>query len=209
MSRFALVLVTVGLLAATPRSVPPPAAPPSTPETRAPAPAAPRFGWEADATQAGDEGADFVMEGRVVTREGRAVHDALVYAHHASPRGGYTLRANGRPAFEAVMRTNVIGGWRLRTKLPGVAEGVVHVHFEVLTPADGVRQFTANLYRSHGAGSDSVFATLVQIPSLGPGANGPYVERGADGALHARWDLVEEKGVHAALSPAARRAMGR
>jgi hypothetical protein len=153
------------------------------------APKEPLPSWELALAPPGEPGEPFVLEGRVLGGDGsRPIRDALVYAYHADDAGRYSIRGEDDARLGGMLRTNVLGGYRLRTVLPGMAEGNPHVHFIVQGPGNDYRMLTVNLCRRSGAGSDSAFARLPWMLTL-PSGNWAYVQKDLRGIFRARWDL--------------------
>ena len=181
MSRRYHVLVVVGLLLL-------PAGVHAVSSTQPTGPKSP--GWDLALTPPGEPGAPFVIEGRVMGGDGsQPLRDVLVHVYHADARGDYSGPGESRPRLSGMLRTNVLGRFRVRTVLPGKAEGIPHVHFEVAGPVSDYRVVALNLCRRNGAGSDSTFARLPQMLTLPTDGNWVYVHRDPHGVFVCRWDL--------------------
>lgn len=89
-----------------------------------------------------------------------------------------------------MLRTNVVGGYRIRTVLPGVAEGIPHVHFQLAGPGADYRSVTLTLCRIMGAGSDTSFAHLPQMLSIQSQTGyWAYVRPDTAGGYRCTWDI--------------------
>jgi hypothetical protein len=141
--------------------------------------------WEVALADSAEPGRPFVLEGRVLALpDSQPLRDVAVHLWHADARGSYGRPATGRFArLEGHVRTNVAGGFRARSILPGPAEGFAHVHYSVSGTGLKTRTGTLNLARSHGAGSDTSYAKL------------PYM---IDPTASQEWAFVEpdEAGFH-------------
>src|SRR2546425_9515471 len=94
---------------------------------------------------AGSPSWEIVVEGRVIDAQGRPMRDVLVYAYHADDHGNYTRGGEGKPRLSGMLRANVLGGFRVRTVLPGLAEGIPHIHFELAAPRAQYRAVAVSL----------------------------------------------------------------
>jgi hypothetical protein len=133
------------------------------------------------------------ISGRVVsTLDSLPVPGVRVHAYHADASGQYIGRRGG-PIHLAGDFTSGPGGlYRVRTILPGRAEGAPHVHFEVLDEHGGRTMVTLDLCRIHGAGSDSTYEKLPYFPSLPPTDRSLHygaVEPGAEHGYVVRWNI--------------------
>jgi len=153
------------------------------------APASPAARGEIALATPGEPGEPFVLEGRLVSLpDSLPLRDAVVYLYHADAHGKYSEKGAAAPRLAGTVRTNVVGGFRVRTVFPGLYDGTPHLHYEVRGPR-AWRKGTISLCRRHGAGSDSAFARvpwMVTVPSPDGWA---YVERDGDGHLRASWTL--------------------
>jgi hypothetical protein len=122
--------------------------------------------WEVSLAPPGEPGVPFVIEGRVLGAGDRPLRDVVVYAYHADAAGDYFRRGEKKPKLSGMLRTNVLGQFRIRTVLPGLAEGIPHIHFELAAPGADYRAVTVSLARKVGAGSDTSFSHLPQMLSL-------------------------------------------
>jgi len=160
--------------------------------------------WDLELAPAGEPGTPFVLEGRVMDSKGsRPVRDALVHVYHADDAGQYSRSGASGPRLSGTLRTNVLGGFRIRTVLPGSGEGSPHMHFEIAGPGADYRALTFSLCRAEGAGSDTTFARLPQMPSLPSEGAWANVRRDAQGVFRCRWDLPFDKAVRLRGRPAA------
>ncbi len=145
--------------------------------------------WDVALTSPGEPGHPLVIEGRLLgLPDSLPLRGATLRVYHADANGRYGA-GGGRPArLTAVLHTNVAGGFRVRTIVPGLAEGVPHVHFVLSAPGIETRTGQLFLCRSHGAGSDSTFAHLPWMVRLPNRENYAYVERDASGdGYHCAW----------------------
>jgi hypothetical protein len=133
------------------------------PGLAAAAPASPK--WEIALADSAEPGRPFVLEGRVLALpDSQPLRDVTVRLWHADARGSYGRPGSGRRArLDGSARTNVAGGFRARTVLPGPAEGFAHLHYSVSGPGIETKAGTLNLARSHGAGSDTSYAKLAYM----------------------------------------------
>jgi len=132
--------------------------------------------WDIALTQPGEPGRPFVIEGTVL-----GLPDSLpIHGPHG----------DARPRLAGTLTTNVAGGFRVRTVLPGMYDGTPHVHYRVKW-AGLDRRGTLSLARRNGAGSDSAFAQLPWMLKL-PGESWAYADPAADG-FHTTWKLVIER----------------
>lgn len=150
------------------------------------APGAWKPSWEARIAPAGEPGAPFVMDGRVLSfPDSQPLPHVRVRAYHADTHGRY--RADG-PGGTFVSGDH--GEYRIRSVFPGLAEGEPHVHFQ-FAGADGSPQlYTVTFARRRGAGSDTTFARLSYLLQLPKDSPWQYVEYDADGVLHVHADVV-------------------
>lgn len=141
--------------------------------------------WQVTLADSTEPGKPLVMEGRVFSLpDSQPVRDVTVHLWHADAHGSYGNPPKGRFArLDGQARTNVAGGFRALTVLPGPAEGAAHIHYELSGPGIDPFAGTLNLARSHGAGSDTAYAKLPYM--LNPTAS-------------QQWLFVEpdEKGFH-------------
>ena len=145
--------------------------------------------WELSLAPADEPGKSFVLEGRLVwLPDSLPIRDATVYLYHADTRGRYSEQGEGQPRLKGRLHTNVAGGFRVRTVLPGQYNGVPHIHLTITAP--GIESFstTLSLARSHGAGSDTAYNHVPWMVTL-PGTSWAYVEPDGDGGYHCRWTL--------------------
>lgn len=138
----------------------------------------------------------FLLEGRVLDRDGKPCHDVRMHVHHANGEGQYydmPVAEGGHMLCAAMLRTNVMGEYRVETVLPGMAEGTPHVHMAVEDRSGGWRYFTVNLARNTGPGSDKVFEKLPWMIKLPDQDHWAYVARDADNAFHCTFDIELRK----------------
>jgi intradiol ring-cleaving dioxygenase-like protein len=146
--------------------------------------------WEVALAPAGEPGDPFVIEGRVMSsRTGHPMRDVLIHTYHQDHSGNYNRPGETHPRLEGVLRTNVLGQFRIRTVLPGGAEGGPHVHFDLGAPDGSYRAAVLNLCRGEGAGHDTAFERLPYMLQLPDPSWWVHVRRDAQGAFHCRWDL--------------------
>ena len=157
--------------------------------------------WEVRLAPNGEPGAPFVLEGRVIGPGGSPLRNVVVHVYHADDRGIYSSRGESHPRLSGTLRTNVLGGYRVRSILPGLAEGIPHVHFEVAGPGHEYRAVPLNLCRSVGAGSDTVFARLPEMHTFPGTAFWAYVRRDTNGVLRCTWDLPFDRAVRLEKRP--------
>lgn len=118
--------------------------------------------WGITLADSTEPGKPLVIEGRVFSLpDSQPLQDIVVHLWHADAQGNYGNPAKGRFArLDGQGRTGIAGVFRVRTVLPGPAEGAAHIHYRLegtgLDPVAG----TLNLARSHGAGSDTAFAKV-------------------------------------------------
>jgi hypothetical protein len=160
-------------------------------------PSRPAGAWHpsGELTLAGPDepGEPFVIEGRVLSdADSVPLRGVRLHAYHADNPGYY----GGGPGGPARIAGNLVSGehgfFRIRTVLPGMAEGTPHVHFEIYNASGGkTGAFTLNLCRVHGAGSDANFERIPYFPSVPASRDPGYwakVERAADRGFICRWD---------------------
>jgi len=145
--------------------------------------------WETDLAPKGEPGRPFVMEGRVIGAADHPLRDVLVYVYHADDRGDYTRAGEKKPRLSGMLRTNVLGGYRVRTVLPGMAEGIPHIHFELAAPGAQYRAVAVSLCRAVGAGSDTSFAHLPQMLTVSAVGHWAYVRPDTVGGYVCTWDI--------------------
>jgi hypothetical protein len=123
-------------------------------------PAGARPTWELVLADSTEPGPPFVLEGRVYALpDSQPLGRVQVKVWHADASGSYG-RGGRYARLEGSVTTNVAGGFRVRSVLPGPAEGFAHVHFSVSGTGIETRAGTLNLARSHGAGSNAPYAKL-------------------------------------------------
>jgi len=159
--------------------------------------------WDLALTSPGEPGAPFVIEGRLMGGDSQPLRDVLVHVYHADHAGQYSTAGESGPRLSGLLRTNVLGRFRVRTVLPGMAEGIPHIHFEIAGPGSDYRALTLTLCRREGAGSDSTFARLPQMLTLPTDGNWVYVHRDPHGVFVCRWDLPFSRAVRTRGRPQA------
>ena len=90
--------------------------------------------WDLSLVPADEPGEPFVLEGRVIGNDSQPLRDVLIYAYHADAAAQYALPGSSNPRLAGLLRTHVLGGYRIRSILPGPAEGISHVHFMLAGP---------------------------------------------------------------------------
>jgi protocatechuate 3,4-dioxygenase beta subunit len=154
--------------------------------------------WDLALAAKDEPGSRFVLEGRVLDAAGHPMHDVLIHVYHADDQGKYhASRLSG------MLRTNVLGGYRIRTVLPGIAEGIPHLHVELAGPNAQYRFGTLTLCRDAGAGSDTSFAHLPQMLSLKEQTGfWAYVRPDTARGYRSTWDIPFDSLSHVARPPA-------
>ena len=137
----------------------------------------------------GEPGAPLVVEGRVLDSVGRPIGDARLHVWHADASGTYG-QGYKEARLAGTLRTNALGAFRIRTVLPGPGEGNPHIHFRLTPPNGATRVGTLWLCRAMGAGSDTTFARLVEMPSLEGNPDAVYVWPDTAGGYRCTWDIV-------------------
>jgi hypothetical protein len=165
----------------------------STPMTVGAKPGAPR--WELSMVPPEAGSGRLLIEGRVIGEDGRPRRDVRVHVHHAAPNGTECYPEDPRLIRSGLLRTNVLGEFRVRTQMPGMAEGVPHVHFELELPGPAYRTVGLILARPAGAGSDTAYARLPWAVSLAGRPEWAHVSRDSAGDYHCRWDLPLAKSI--------------
>jgi len=185
MHRLALAAALAGLAASAPLAGGDAAHPAST---HAPS-------WEADIAKPGEPGRPFVLEGRVLGGlDGKQpLRDVTVYVYHAADDGNYYSPGNKDPRIRGTLHTNIMGEYRVRSVLPGMAEGVPHIHIELTAPGTPSRGITLTLARSSGPGSDTTYKRLPYMIKL-PEWNWAYVYRDSAGTFRCHFDIPYASG---------------
>jgi len=146
--------------------------------------------WFLELAPKGEPGPRLVIEGRVLDNHGRPVSDVLLHVYHADASGTYG-HGYREARLAGTLRTNALGAYRIHTVLPGLGEGSPHIHYR-LTPEDGMsRVGTLWLCRAMGAGSDTTFAHLMEVPSIDGRSDQAYVWPDTAGGFHCTWDIGE------------------
>lgn len=161
----------------------------------APAPSAPRApadaahpSWDIALIPPGEPGRPFEIDGTLYgLPDSLPVHDATLYLYHADARGNYGPQGDAKPRLHGTLRTNITGGFRVRTVLPGMYDGLPHVHYQVSGPGLESRFGAATLARRNGAGSDSAYNRVPWMLELPAGWI--YAEPSANGGYRATWKL--------------------
>src|SRR5262249_44883726 len=76
-------------------------------------------------------GTPCVMRGRIIGLASLPAAGVKLYVYHADSDGRYALHNEDLNRIAAVLRTDSLGRYRVRTILPGQYEGPGHVHVEV------------------------------------------------------------------------------
>jgi Dioxygenase len=156
------------------------------------APTKSRPTWVANLAPAGEPGESFILDGTLVSAQGQPMRDVPMFVYHADARGNYSdLSRLGeeQPRLAGSLRTNVLGRFQVKTILPGLAEGIPHVHFEIAVPDSSYRAIPLNLARIRGAGSDTTFGVLPQMQELPNSVRWAYVARDTSGIFRCHWQL--------------------
>ncbi len=144
--------------------------------------------WELALAPPGEPGEPFVIDARLLGwPDSLPVRNTAVRVYHADASGAYSAKGESHARLEGTVHTNVLGQIRVRTILPGTAEGVPHVHFVLTDPGFHGRMSTLTLCRATGAGSDTAFARLPQMLTLPSGGMWEFVRRDTGGVLHVAW----------------------
>lgn len=144
--------------------------------------------WDVKMTSPGEPGDPLIVEGRVLGADGRPRRDLRLHAYHADAAGRYGVGDLGSARLSVLLRTNLLGEFRLRTVMPGRPEGNPHIHFEIEAPGEQYWATSLNFCRSEGAGSDTTLAVLPWLLQM-PSSQWAPVRRDADGVVRCRWDL--------------------
>lgn len=152
---------------------------------------------------AGADSGTLVIEGRVLGVDGKPARDLRVHVYHADRHGNYSAGPGGEMFHSGLLRTNVLGQFRVFTDLPGMAEGSPHVHFEVELPGRRYRVIPLNLARPAGAGSDTRYGRLPWMVSLSDTIFWAYVTPRSGGSYRCRWDLRLDRASTIATHPEA------
>ncbi len=128
-----------------------------------------------------------------VYRRGRAgaVAGVTIYAYHSDSTGSYTRSSGGRfnPRLCGILRTDSLDRYRIRTIMPGHAEGTPHIHFEVWGKGLVPRSLVLNL-----SSSPRLVAPENPLLAWPPGAKGRQsgLARDSSGVYHCTWDILLE-----------------
>lgn len=117
--------------------------------------------WDISLVPDHEPGRPFVIEGRVIgLPDSLPIRDAVLYAYQTDARGHYSMDGVGQPRLSGTLHTNVGGGFRIRTILPGKYEGSPHLHYRLSGPGIKTQSATLSLFRDRGAGYDTTYAQL-------------------------------------------------
>jgi hypothetical protein len=146
--------------------------------------------WEADIAKPGEPGRPLVIEGRVLGGlDGRQpMRDVVMVLYHAADDGTDHAPGSTEPRMRGTLRTNVMGEYRVRTVLPGVADGGPHLHVQLTAPGTPARGVTLSLARSSAPGSDTTFKRLPWLAEL-PDWSWAYVHPDSAGTFRCHWDI--------------------
>jgi len=129
--------------------------------------------WDVTLAPPGEPGDPFEMSGRLLSMTGEPLRNTKLFMYHADSKGRYTLRSDGPIHLAAVLRTDSLGRYRIRSVFPGSYGYPEHVHFEILDKPFGLGFVNV---RKSGAGSPS-------------STNSVPVARAKDGVWRLHWDL--------------------
>ena len=153
------------------------------------APVEQTWSWDIALTRASEPGPPFMLEGTVVgLPDSLPIHGATIYFYHADTRGRYSPGGESKPRLAGTLHTNIVGGFRVRTVLPGTYDGSPHMHYTVSGPGFDRRVGTLSLARLQGAGSDSAYARIPWMLKL-PAESWAYVNPAAAGGYRCEWRL--------------------
>lgn len=151
--------------------------------------------WEAVLSGNSPGAKQLVIEGRLLGEDGKPMRNVRIHAYHVGADGRYTADATMKYVHEGTLRTNVLGEFRVRTGLPGMAEGGPHVHFDIELPGGKYRMIPLNLARKAGAGSDAAYGKIPWMVELTDFDHWAYVETADAKTYHCSWDLHVAKAV--------------
>lgn len=166
--------------------------------------------WDLALAPAPEPGDRLVLTGRVIDRVRRTPLAGIsMMVYHSDSRGNYN--PPGDKSLDArlcgVLITNARGEYRIRTTVPGEAEGTPHIHFEVWGPNVTRRQGAVNLQKRS---SDIPVSKLPTLRDLGvyhvtPDATSLFrsIHRAEDGIYYGTWDVAVDV-VDPGKAPAAR-----
>ncbi len=183
-----LASLTILLACLAAAAAPSPAPAPPAAAARAP-------GWEVSLVPEARTGGRLTIEGRLLGEDGRPRRGVRMLVHHAAPGGLVCAPEDPRLLMSGVLRTNVLGEFRVHTVMPGMAEGVPHLHFEMELPGPVYRAIPLRLARTEAAGSDTTFEKLPWVATVGDRTFWTSVTRDTLGDYHCRWDLKLAKAL--------------
>ena len=138
------------------------------------------------------------VTGGVYHVRGRAVAGATVYVYHSDSDGQYSRNGQGYegPRLCGILRTDAQGQFRIRTVMPGHAEGTPHMHFEVRGKGVHRQGTTLLLDLNRRPDTTSNSPQTPWTPSAHPIfpksllPTFPPVTRDSSGVYHGHWDIV-------------------
>lgn len=104
-----------------------------------------------------EPGVLLLIEGRVLA-DTVPVAGAKLHAYQQDASGHYSFKPGAPNRLAGDLVTGPDGRFRIRTIVPGLAEGSPHLHLAIEGPRAGSTRMTLALCRTHGAGSDTAFA---------------------------------------------------
>jgi hypothetical protein len=104
-----------------------------------------------------EPGVPLLIEGRVLADTVPLV-GAKLHAYQQDASGRYSWKPGAPNRLAGDLVTGPEGRFRIRTVVPGLAEGSPHLHLSIEGPRGGSTRLTLALCRTHGAGTDSAFA---------------------------------------------------
>ena len=145
--------------------------------------------WDISLVPDHEPGRPFVIEGRVIgLPDSLPIRDAVLYVYQTDARGHYSLDGVGKQRLSGTLHTNVGGGFRIRTILPGLAEGSPHLHYRLSGPGIATRTATLSLFRDRGAGYDTTYEQLPWLLEKSTNTS-LSVEPDTEGGFTGRWIL--------------------
>lgn len=146
--------------------------------------------WDLSLAAPREPGKPFVLSGRLLgLRDSLPIRNATLRVYHADAKGEYSAQGEKEARLAGTLRTNISGGFRVRTILPGPAEGTPHIHFVISGPGLERQMVTVSLARRHGAGSDAAYGRLPWMVTLPAGGAWTYVEPDARDGYQSSCDL--------------------
>lgn len=164
--------------------------------------------WDLALAPVKEPGDRLVLTGRVIERTRRTPLAGIsMMVYHSDSRGNYN--PPGDKSLDArlcgVLITNAKGEYRIRTTVPGEAEGAPHIHFDVWGPHVKRRQGAVNLEKRVLSTPVTKLPTLRDLgaPSTTPDATSLLrpIRRAEDGIYYGTWDVAVDV-VDAAKLPA-------